>query len=192
MSCDVNQRPSFTNLKTYLLLLVLAMFASAGVRADLVPQDEGIPAPPFPETSAYGWVNSAPLSWSQLHGKVVLLDFWTFACWNCYRSFPWLNGLEKRLAEKNFQIVGIHSPEFEYEKQLERMKEKVVQYGLKHPIMIDNDHRMWDAIGNRYWPAFYLIDRQGRIRSVYVGEMHADSKQAKALEADLLFLLAEE
>ena len=175
-----------------MLLLALAMFASAGVKAELVPAEEGIPAPPFPETSAYGWLNSAPLSWAQLHGKVVLLDFWTFACWNCYRSFPWLNDLEKRLAEKDFRVVGIHSPEFEYEKHVERLKEKVVQYQLKHPIMIDNDHRMWDAISNRYWPAFYLIDRQGRIRSLYVGEMHADGKQAKALEADLLQLLAEE
>ncbi len=147
--------------------------------------------PAFTQTTADGWINSAPLRWDDLRGRVVLLDFWTFDCWNCYRSMPWLKSVERRHADRGLQIVGIHTPEFDHEKDRERVVAKVAEFGLQHPIMIDNGFVYWNAIGNRYWPAYYLIDRRGRVRALYVGETHADDPQARAVERDLEALLAE-
>jgi thiol-disulfide isomerase/thioredoxin len=147
--------------------------------------------PVFTQTTAEGWINSAPLRWSDLRGRVVLLDFWTFDCWNCYRSFPWLTDIEQRYADRGLQIVGVHTPEFDHEKDHDRVVSKVAEFGLRHPIMIDNGFVYWNAIGNRYWPAYYLIDRRGRVRALYVGETHAGDPQARAFEHDLEVLLAE-
>ncbi|TJY59453.1 redoxin domain-containing protein [Sinimarinibacterium sp. CAU 1509] len=147
--------------------------------------------PAFTQTTAAGWINAAPLRWEDLRGRVVLLDFWTFDCWNCYRSFPWLKSIEQRYADRGLQIVGIHTPEFDHEKDRERVVTKVTEFGLQHPIMLDNGFVYWHAIGNRYWPAYYLIDRRGRVRALYVGETHVDDPQARAVERDLEVLLAE-
>ena len=149
------------------------------------------PVPAFSHTEASDWINSDPLSWKDLRGEVVLLDFWTFMCWNCYRSFPWLNDLESRFEQRDFQVIGVHSPEFEAEKDRQRIVDKAEEFGLHHPIMIDNDHVFWRAMNNRFWPAFYLIDRQGNIRYRFIGETHIDSSQAKAIEAAIEDLLAE-
>ena len=97
------------------------------------------PAPEFNQTSPETWLNSPPLSMADLRGKVVLIDFWTFGCWNCYRSFPWLNDLEQRLADREFQVIGIHTPEFDHEKDRSRVEAKIAEFGLKHPSMLDND-----------------------------------------------------
>ncbi|MEO0575578.1 MAG: redoxin family protein [Pseudomonadota bacterium] len=148
-------------------------------------------APEFTQTSPQAWINSPPVTLESLRGNVVLVDFWTFACWNCYRSFPWLNGLEAAFEDADFQIIGVHSPEFDYERERGAVIEKVKKFELKHPIMIDNDFAYWKAMNNRYWPAFYLIDGKGRVRHTYIGETHEGDKQAKRIEADIKALLAE-
>jgi thiol-disulfide isomerase/thioredoxin len=147
--------------------------------------------PAFTARDSKSWINSAPLRVQDLRGKVLLVDVWTFECWNCYRSFPWLHQLEDALRGEAFTVIGIHSPEFERERDPAAVQAKVQEFGLTHPVMIDNDMRYWQALGNRYWPAFYLVDKRGRIRSLYVGETHADTAQARKIEAELRALLAE-
>jgi len=147
-------------------------------------------APELPVAGG-AWINSKPLTKADLEGKVVLIDFWTFGCWNCYRSFPWLNELEKKLAGKDFMIIGVHTPEFEHEKDRAEVVKKVKEFGLEHPVVMDNDFGFWKAMGNRYWPAFYLIDKAGRVRAMYVGEIHTGDKKARAMEKQIEFLLSE-
>ena len=148
-------------------------------------------APEFNQTSSDAWLNSEPLTLEGLRGNVVMLDIWTFDCWNCYRSFPWLNALEKRLEGEDFKVIGIHTPEFEHEKVRANIEEKIKKYNLTHPSMMDNDFAYWKALGNRYWPSFYLIDKKGNIRYLHIGEMHEGDKRALAVERDIQTLLSE-
>jgi thiol-disulfide isomerase/thioredoxin len=168
-------------------LLALALPLSAA-SAEVSPPR---PLPEFTAASTQDWIQSAPLRIQDLRGKVVLIDVWTFECWNCYRSFPWLNELEQRLAKDGFSVIGIHTPEYDRERQHDAVRAKASEFGLKHPIMIDNDMRYWRALENRYWPAYYLVDRQGRIRHRFVGETHSGDRQANAIEAAVRSLLAE-
>lgn len=137
------------------------------------------------------WINSSPLTLAELRGKVILIDFWTFDCWNCYRSFPWLKSVETRYESRGLQVIGVHTPEFEHEKVYKNIAAKVKEFELHHPIMIDNDFSYWNAMGNRYWPTYYLIDKRGRVRSVFVGETHAGDARAIRIEAAIEGLLAE-
>ena len=150
-----------------------------------------VAAPEFTHTNEEDWINSEPLKLNQLSGKVLLIDFWTFDCWNCYRSFPWLNAMEQRLPKDNFHIIGIHSPEFSHEKIRKNVVEKAKEFKLDHPIMIDNDLSYWKAMYNKYWPAFYLIDKKGQVRGIYYGETHEDDPQAKHIEKTINALLTE-
>lgn len=153
---------------------------------------EPFPLPEFTGKNQSSWFNSAPLSNKQLRGKVVLIDFWTFECWNCYRSFPWLNELEERFAGHDFQVIGIHTPEFEHEKDPQRVKRKIDEFKLRHPVMMDNDFSYWNSMNNRYWPAFYLVDTEGRVRYRFVGETHSGTSRAKAIETAVEALLEEQ
>jgi len=171
-----------------LMKFVFALIALAATSHCASPANAQA-APEFTHTDPQAWINSGPLTLESLRGQVVLIDFWAFECWNCYRSFPWLNSLEQRFKGQPFTIVGVHSPEFEREKDIDRVREKAREFELEHPIMIDNDHSYWRAIGNRFWPAYYLIDQQGRIREVFVGETHAGDKRARQVEAAIEALL---
>lgn len=153
--------------------------------------DEPFQAVEFNHTDAQDWINSDPLSIKDLQGKVVLIDFWTFDCWNCYKSFPWMNAMEQRLSQEKFQIIGVHTPEFAHEKIRENIVNKVKQFKLHHPIMIDNDQSYWRAMNNRYWPAFYLIDKNGKVRATFVGETHEGDLRAQQIEATIKKLLNE-
>ncbi len=149
------------------------------------------PLPEFTNDRPGEWFNSAPLEVADLRGKVVLVDVWTYDCWNCYRSFPWLTALEKRLADRNFAVVGIHSPEFDRERDPANVKAKIAEFGLHHPVMMDNDFAYWRALRNRYWPAFYLVDKRGVIRERFVGETHDGDARAQRIEEQIHALLAE-
>ncbi|MDP3857504.1 MAG: redoxin domain-containing protein [Stagnimonas sp.] len=170
-------------------LLALAVLLSAC--SGPAQSAQATPAPEFPARSAEQWINSAPLTLASLKGQVVLLDFWTFECWNCYRSFPWLNGVEAKFAPLGLKVVSVHTPEFEREKVIGRIREKVREFGIRYPVMVDSNHAYWNAMQNRYWPAFYLIDRQGRQRALFVGETHAGDAQAREVESQIAALLAE-
>ena len=171
------------------VVLVFAVQRTGGAKTYTIEQ-----APPAPEFTHRGpddWINSTPLRLADLRGRVVLLDFWTFECWNCYRSFPWLKSVEQRFADRELTVIGVHTPEFERERNRANVVRKVKEFALDHPVMIDNDFSYWGAVGNRFWPTFYLIGKQGRIRSVYVGETHSGDRKAKAIEERITALLAE-
>jgi hypothetical protein len=155
--------------------------------------ESGVPEaiPEFTQTDPSMWINSEPLSTDKLRGRVLLLDFWTFDCWNCYRSFPWLKSLETGLTDEAFTVIGIHTPEFDHERVPENVRVKVHQFGLHHPVMLDNDFRYWRSMNNRYWPAYYVIDKEGTVRGRFVGETHAGGGQAKKIEKLVRKLLQE-
>src|SRR5436309_15817285 len=117
------------------------------------------------------YVNTTPDELkSAMKDKVVIYDFWTYSCINCIRTFPYLKAWNEKYADKGLLIIGVHSPEFEFEKDINNVKMAVAKYGLKYPTVLDNDHSTWNAFGNRYWPAEYLVDSSGHIRHTHFGE----------------------
>ncbi len=166
-----------------LLLLCSPVFASSAAKAP--------PAPEFTQQSAAAWLNSKPLSLDDLRGQVVVIEFWTFACANCTRSIPWVKAVEERYRDQGLQVIGIHTPEFSYERPAAAVAAKLRELGVRHPVMLDNDYAYWNALGNRYWPAFYLLDKQGRLRQAFAGEVRNGSPRAKQIQQALEALLAE-
>jgi len=152
---------------------------------------ESYPLPEFTQTSTQEWLNSQPLTKKDLLGKVTLIDFWTYSCWNCYRSFPWLHSVEDKYKSKGFQILGIHSPEFEHEKVHASIKAKLKEFKITNPVMVDNDMGYWRAMNNRYWPSYYIVDKRGQVRANFIGETHKNSSQANKIEALIVKLLNE-
>ncbi len=116
------------------------------------------------------WINSPPLTLEQLKGKVVLIDFWTYSCINCLRTLPYLEKWDKAYRDKGLVIIGVHTPEFAFEKDVKNVSKAAQQLGVSYPIALDNEYGTWNAYNNRYWPAHYLIDQDGNIRMVHFGE----------------------
>jgi thiol-disulfide isomerase/thioredoxin len=125
-------------------------------------------APEFSGITSY--INTNETNLSELKGKVVLVDFWTYSCINCIRTFPYLVDWNQKYSDKGLVIVGIHSPEFEFEKNIDNVKQAVTRFGIKYPVLLDNDHGTWNAFQNSYWPRKYLIDSEGYIRYDHIGE----------------------
>ncbi|MEM3064849.1 MAG: redoxin domain-containing protein [Candidatus Nitrosotenuis sp.] len=118
-----------------------------------------------------GYINTSPKElMQQLDGKVVLYDIWTYSCVNCQRTLPHLTAWSEKYSDKGLIIVGIHSPEFEFEKDIENVKIVVEKFGIKYPVILDNDKKIWDAFENRYWPRKYIADDEGYIRYDHIGE----------------------
>ncbi len=141
------------------------------------------PAPPFKQADNNAWINSAPLDWEKLKGKVVLLNIWTYGCSNCKRTLPWLKSVYSKYQQQGLEIVGVHSPEFAWEKPRLAVTTAVKHHDIEWPVMMDNDMKYWRSLGNRYWPSFYLIDTQGNMTGYFIGETHPGDKQANAMEA---------
>lgn len=144
-----------------------SLWSPASGEAD-VPATTGEAAPEFAGVDA--WINSPPLTMAGLRGKVVLVDFWTFGCVNCVRSVPHIERLHRLYAGQGLVVVGVHTPEFGFERPLPAVQEAVRRQGLTYPVAQDNTYRTWSAYRNRYWPAQYLIDRDGRVVFRYFGE----------------------
>ena len=119
---------------------------------------------------ATGWLNSGPLSAEQLRGKVVLVNFWTYSCINCIRTLPYVRSWAERYKDQGLVVVGVHTPEFAFEKKVDNIRQAIARFGLVHPVAVDNDFRIWRAFRNSYWPALYVVDAQGRIRYSQFGE----------------------
>ena len=145
-------------------------------------------APPLPSHSGE-WLDGKPLQWQDLKGKVVLLNVWTFACWNSYRSLPWVVSLQQKFPD--LQIIGVHSPEFSYEKDRNRLRETMSGYKVRYPQILDDNHGYWEKLNNRYWPSFYVVDQNGTIRGRFAGETHSGDNQAKEMERLIETLLKE-
>jgi thiol-disulfide isomerase/thioredoxin len=134
------------------------------------------PAPSI--AGATDWINSSPLSIESLKGKVVLIDFWTYSCINCIRTLPYLKAWSDKYRDMGLEIVGVHAPEFAFEKRIDNIKAAVERFKIEFPVAVDNNFSIWRAYENRYWPAFYLIDAQGRIRHHQFGEGSYEDMEA--------------
>ena len=136
--------------------------------AALIPADSRTAAPDF--TGLDAWINSPPLTLGGLRGKVVLVDFWTFSCVNCVRTIPHLQHLEQAYGGRGLVIVGVHSPEFDFEKVAANVEGAVHRFGVTWPVALDSEMNTWNAYNNQYWPAEYLIDQSGRVAYIHDGE----------------------
>lgn len=123
------------------------------------------------------WFNSLPLQLSDLRGKLVLIDFWTYSCINCQRTLPYLRTWWNKYQNQGLVIIGVHSPEFEFEKKPSNVGQAIADFKLEYPVMQDNDFATWRAYQNRYWPAKYLIDKDGYIRYTHFGEGNYDETE---------------
>jgi len=146
--------------------------ASARVKVPL--NDYGV-APNFAGISH--WLNTPSLSIDSLHGKVVLVDFWTYSCINCLRTLPHLEAWDKEYRSKGLVIVGVHTPEFAFEHDPGNVTDAVKKLGVRYPVALDNDYKTWNAYQNEFWPAEYLIDQQGHVRHIHFGEGEYDKTE---------------
>jgi thiol-disulfide isomerase/thioredoxin len=133
---------------------------------------------------ATAWINTPPLSPQRLRGKVVLVDFWTFTCINWLRTLPWLRTWQQKYAEQGLVIVGVHSPEFEFEQDLANVRRAVKDLDVGFPVAVDSNHEIWHAFANQYWPALYFVDAEGRVRHHQFGE--GDYERAEEIIQQLL------
>ncbi len=138
------------------------------VAADGGGLGDGGPAPEF--AGIEGWINSDPLTLEGLRGKVVLIDFWTYSCINCLRTLPYIKQWDETYRDKGLVIVGVHTPEFAFERERSNVEGAVERLGLEYPVALDPDFGTWTAWNNRYWPAKYIVDRFGRVRFAHFGE----------------------
>jgi thiol-disulfide isomerase/thioredoxin len=125
-----------------------------------------------PEFEIETWINSPAVKLSDLRGKVTVVHFYAFGCGNCVRTLPYYNDWLKRFDPETFGIIGIHRPETERERDVEKVKEKAAQAGMKYPIAIDNESRAWNAWANHTWPTTYLVDKNGYVRYWWYGELN--------------------
>ena len=167
--------------KLFLLLTLLGVCTSIPAVAAL----ESAIKPPYaaPEITNNGeWFNSPPLSLKKLKGQVVLVDFWTYSCINCLRTFPYLKAWYQQYKDKGFVIVGVHTPEFEFEKNKANVEKALRRFELTYPVVQDNDRTIWDRYQNQYWPAHYLINKQGQVVYIHFGEGNYDITEKRIRE----------
>ncbi|MDF3080000.1 cytochrome c biogenesis protein DipZ [Burkholderia sola] len=152
-----------------------AMMHAAGATASALPVEGTLP----PLDGAVQWLNSPPLTAAGLRGKVVLVDFWTYSCINCLRTLPYTTAWARKYAPYGLVVIGVHAPEFAFERDIGNVKKAVHDLGINYPVAIDNGYSIWRAFNNEYWPAHYFIDAQGRIRHHHFGEgEYAQSERA--------------
>lgn len=138
------------------------------------PQPTSTPAlqnlGPAPDFANDTWINSQPLRLADLRGKVILVEFWTFGCINCQRVEPYLNDWYKKYKGDDFELVGVHYPEFQYERDVDAVQAYTLRQEIYYPVAIDNEALTWRAYQQRYWPTRYLLDKAGIIRYKHIGE----------------------
>jgi thiol-disulfide isomerase/thioredoxin len=133
---------------------------------------------------ATGWLNSPPLTAAGLRGRVVLVQFWTYTCINWLRTLVYVRAWADRYADQGLVVIGVHTPEFDFEHGLDNVRREVKDLGVTYPVVVDNDYRIWSAFDNHYWPALYFVDAQGRIRHHRFGE--GDEARSEMIVQQLL------
>lgn len=123
-----------------------------------------------PEILSSTWINSEPLKMEDLRGKVVMVEFWTFGCWNCRNIEPYVKEWHQKYSKDGLVVIAVHSPEFSYEKEIDKVKTYVQENNIPYAVPIDNEFRNWRQYRNRYWPTLYLIDKRGTIQYTRIGE----------------------
>ncbi|HEV7745356.1 MAG TPA: redoxin domain-containing protein [Pyrinomonadaceae bacterium] len=140
---------------------------AGGQGAVVVSENSATAAPEF---AVGDWINSDPLTLKNLRGRVVLVDFWTFGCFNCRNTLPSLKQWDARYREQGLTVVGVHSPEFDEEKNVQNVRREVAELGIKYPVVTDNDYANWRAYDVSAWPTIFVLDKSGRVRWTHVGE----------------------
>lgn len=172
------------------IILALAAAALSSPAFAQEPVAMKIPAPELEKIES--WINTEPLALKDLKGKVVVLHFWTFGCINCVRNYPSYIGWHKDFADKGVVVLGVHTPETDGEKVVEKVREKVKQHEIKYPIAVDGAAKTWTAWDNRWWPSTYLIDKEGFVRYRWDGELNwKEVKGEKLMRERIEQLLAE-
>ena len=133
-------------------------------------------------SGATTWLNSPPLNGDSLKGKVVLVDFWTYSCINCLRTLPYIRAWAEKYKDSGLVVIGVHTPEFAFEKDLDNVRQAVKELKVAYPVAIDNDRKIWNGFSNAYWPADYLIDGTGKIRHHHFGEGKYDETEQQIQE----------
>jgi thiol-disulfide isomerase/thioredoxin len=128
-------------------------------------------------SAATGWINSAPLTAKQLKGKVVLVDFWDYSCINCIRAIPYISAWAEKYKSAGLVVIGVHTPEFDVEKQLPNVQRAVKKFKITYPVAVDSNQGIWNAFHNLYWPAHYFIDAKGKVRYEHFGEGDYDQSE---------------
>jgi thiol-disulfide isomerase/thioredoxin len=162
-------------------LIRLGMLAAgAGLALPSARSSTMVDYGPAPEIGGiHQWHNSPALSVGALRGKVVLIDFWTYSCINCIRTLPYVRKWHETYKDQGLVIIGVHTPEFPYEKDVRNVARAIERYKLGYAVAQDNRYATWTNFDNEYWPAVYLIDKQGRVRMKHVGEGHyAETEKA--------------
>jgi len=134
-------------------------------------------APVAPELANGLWINSEPLTLKSLHGRVVLIEFWTFACYNCRNTLPTVKKWDAQYRDKGLTIIGVHTPESDLESNLNDVRREVAELGIKYPVVTDNDYSTWKSYKVEAWPTLFLLDKQGRVRWTHVGEGYYDQTE---------------
>ena len=145
---------------------------------------EGSESAMAPDLAAGDWINSEPLKLKDLRGHVVLIEFWTFGCINCRNTLPFVKSWHDRYRDKGLVVIGVHSPEFAEEREVENLRREVGSLGINYPVVSDNDYQTWNAYDVVAWPTTFLLDKQGRIRWRHAGE--GDYDEAERLIQKLL------
>jgi thiol-disulfide isomerase/thioredoxin len=147
-----------------------------GVKAQESPSIVGT-SPLYGLSGATGWINSKPLTAKELKGKVVLIDFWAYSCINCLRSLPYIEAWAQKYKDDGLVVIGVHTPEFDFEKQSPNVQKAVQKFGVTYPIALDSNRAIWDAFHNEYWQAHYFIDARGKVRFEHFGEGNYDQSE---------------
>jgi len=138
---------------------------------------EGSESAMAPDLAAGHWINSEPLKLKDLRGRVVLVEFWTFGCINCRNTLPFVKSWNDRYRDKGLVVIGVHSPEFAEEREVENLRREVGSLGINYPVVSDNDYQTWNAYDVVAWPTTFLLDKQGRIRWRHAGEGDYDETE---------------
>jgi thiol-disulfide isomerase/thioredoxin len=151
---------------------------AGGIAAEAQDPPSIVGSSPLPGLSgATGWINSAPLTAKELKGKVVLVDFWDYSCINCIRAIPYVRAWADKYKDSGLVVIGVHTPEFDIEKQLPNVQKAVNKFGITYPVALDNNQAIWNAFQNEYWPAHYFIDAKGKVRFEHFGEGDYDQSE---------------
>ena len=139
-----------------------------------------------PEIQPGKWINTCPLQINNLRGKIVLVEFWTFGCYNCRNTVPYLKAWNKQFSGDSLVIIGVHTPEFDLEKSAQGVERQIKELGIQYAVVTDNDYKTWNAYRQEYWPTLYLIDKKGTVRYVHIGEgnYHETEQKIKSLLAE--------
>ena len=148
----------------------ISRITSGGQTMSSQSMAEETKAPAAPEISSGLWINSEPLTLKSLRGRVVLIDFWTFACYNCRNILPAVKKWDTLYRDQGLTIISVHTPELDYERDIDNLRREVAKLGIKYPVVTDNDYSTWKAYGVEAWPTLFVLDKKGRVRWVRVGE----------------------